>query len=83
MNQSTDHRGTIWWAALIIAALLLFISNPNEKALHDRLRDDGWFPMKTDRVDILVLSFNEITGFTGRKAVYLGVGGQYFQISGP
>jgi len=64
--------------ALIVAAIF-FVTNPSKEALEQKLSRDGWVPVKIERYNWLLFSFNKITGFTGLRGIYLGVGGQYYR----
>ncbi len=43
--EADETRDAIWWGVAAIAALILFVSNPNNAALRSRLAADGWVPV--------------------------------------
>lgn len=67
---------------LIIIALFLAFTNPTEFEVRRQIVVDGWVPLGYERTNLLVFSYARITGFTGAKAIYIGVGGNVFQLGG-
>lgn len=62
----------------IIIAVLMFIFNPNESQIRSHLAEKGWLPVRIERANLLLLSVTTVTGVTGAKGLFIGIGGQIF-----
>jgi hypothetical protein len=76
-----SHAGCIFLGiiALVVAAFLAF-TNPTEADMRKKITEDGWVPVGFERTNLIVLNWVSVTGFTGAKAKYFGIGGKIFKI---
>jgi zinc ribbon protein len=70
----------------ILVLIVLFaigaFTNPTEADLRQKIAKDGWVPVSFERTNLIFCNWARITGATGAKATYLGIGGQVFKLPG-
>lgn len=78
---SPDAKKVIGVGVALIL-FMMFFSNPTERKFKIHLAEHGWVPTKVDHTSLGLFSFGSATGFTGAKGKWLGLFGNFIQISG-
>ena len=83
-RKSSGTGGCCLVGGLLLVAVVavLAFTNPTEADIQQQIAKDGWVPAGFERTNVTVCSWVRITGATGAKATYLGVGGQVFKLPG-
>lgn len=74
--------GVVFFLVLLVAGAILAFTNPTEADLRQKVAQDGWVPVSFERTNLVVCNWVRITGATGAKATYVGIGGQVFKLPG-